>query len=150
PPGYIHQSRWAEGSAYGDCFRSSAMGEKQQALERFSECLRISDMLGDLMGKAEALTYLGESYHELGNPLKAAQCSREASSRYRRIAFPLGESRALMNLAKISEERGNFHDALTIYGQALELFKKGGDPFQEALSLNAIGRVHHRMGEVSA
>jgi tetratricopeptide (TPR) repeat protein len=129
------------GNVYSD------LGEKQKALEYYTQALAISQALGDRSGEATSLNNIGKVHDDLGEKQKALEYYTQALAIIRAVGDRDGEATTLNNIGKVYSDLGENQKALEYYTQALALRRVVGDRAGEATTLNNIGYVYDALGE---
>ncbi|MDB9513042.1 CHAT domain-containing protein, partial [Kamptonema animale CS-326] len=91
----------------------SELGEKQKALEYYSQSLPLRRVVGDRAGEATSLNNIGLVYSELGEKQKALEYYSQSLSLRRVVGDRVGEALSLFNIAYAKREQGNLTEALT-------------------------------------
>jgi tetratricopeptide (TPR) repeat protein len=126
--------------------------ERVQALARGQRALEASRAVGDRSGEAHALVCLTEVLR-LGNDIERAEARRQAETA-RRIFADLGLdyslTRAELNVALGAAAQGDMVAASTLFGEALESARRGGNRVLEPLLLMNLGVAQVRLGNRAA
>ncbi|MEG5105360.1 CHAT domain-containing protein [Microcoleus sp. AT8-A4] len=125
----------------------SGLGEKQKALEYYSQSLPLSRATGDRGGEAITLNNIGSVYSELGEKQKALEYFSQSLPLRRAVGDRRGEAVTLTNIATVYSGLGEKQKALEYYSQSLPLFQATGDRGGEAVTLTSIGSVYSELGE---
>ncbi|MEG5176120.1 CHAT domain-containing tetratricopeptide repeat protein [Microcoleus sp. B3-D7] len=125
----------------------SELGEKQKALEYYSQLLPLSRAVGDRGGEAAILTSIGVIYSELGEKQKALEYYSQSLPLSRAVGNRGGEAAILTRIGLVYSELGEKQKALEYYSQSLPLSRAVGDRRKEAAILNNIGLVYLELGE---
>ncbi|MEG3971361.1 tetratricopeptide repeat protein [Microcoleus sp. T2B6] len=125
----------------------SKLGEKQKALEYYSQSLLVSRAVGDRGGEALTLNNIGSVYNDLGEKQKALEYYNQSLPLSRAVGDRGGEARTLNNIGSVYSQLGEQQKALEYYSQSLPLFRAVGDRGGEALALTNIGGVYSQLGE---
>ncbi|MEG4523893.1 tetratricopeptide repeat protein [Microcoleus sp. C2D2] len=125
----------------------SQLGEKQKALEYYSQSLPLRQAVGDLRGEATTLNNIGSVYSQLGEKQKALEYLGQSLPLRRAVGDLRGEATTLNNIGNVYSELGEKQKALEYYSQSLTLSQAAGDRRGEATTLNNIGSVYSELGE---
>jgi CHAT domain-containing protein len=129
------------GNIYAD------LGEKQKALEYYSQSLPLRRATGDRGGEAATLNNIGLVYSELGEKQKALDYYSQSLPLLRAVGERRGEAITLTNIGRVYSELGEKQKALDYYSQSLPLSRAVGDRSGEAYTLTNIGLVYSDLGE---
>ena len=122
-------------------------GERQKALEYFTQALELRRALKDQAGEALQLNNLGVANQALGNMQKALEYFSQALSVHRATGDRYEEAITLNNMGHLYDVLGEKQKALDYYNQALPIRREIGDRAGEAYTLNNTGMVYLGMGE---
>ncbi|MCC3457648.1 CHAT domain-containing tetratricopeptide repeat protein, partial [Microcoleus sp. PH2017_08_TRC_O_A] len=125
----------------------SDLGEKQKALEYYSQSLTLSRTISDRSGEAVTLNNIGRVYSELGEQQKALKYYSQSLPLSQAIGDRSGEAGTLNNIGSVYSELGEQQKALEYYSQSLTLSRTISDRHGEARTLNNIGLVYSELGE---
>jgi len=125
----------------------SDLGEKQKALEYYSQSLPLTRVVGDRTLEAGALHSIGLVYADLGEQQKALEYYNQSLSLIRAIGERAYEARILNGIGLVYSNLGEQQKALEYYSQALRLKQAVGDRTGQAATLNNIGLVYSNLGE---
>ncbi|MEG3922143.1 CHAT domain-containing protein, partial [Microcoleus sp. T3_A4] len=125
----------------------SELGEKQKALEYYSQSLPLFRAVGDRSGEAATLNNIGGVYSELGEKQKALEYYSQSLPLSRAVGNRSGEALTLNNIGNIYSDLGEKQKALEYYSQSLPLSRATGNRYGEATTLNNIGFVYSELGE---
>jgi signal transduction histidine kinase len=113
-----------------------------QALEYANEALKIAEKLNRQSKIADALSYIGVIYWQMGNFNMALVYHLEANSIYTEIHDQIGIARSNTNLGIIFSNQSYYDRALDFYFKALMLYEENDDQGGMAVVLNNIGMVY--------
>jgi hypothetical protein len=113
----------------------SALGERQKALDFYSQALPLVRAVRDQSGEAATLNNIGMAYNDLGEKQKALDYFGQALPLYRAISHRKGEATTLNNIGLVNNDVGETQKALDYFGQALPLYRAVGDRGGEAATL---------------
>ncbi|MEG4444159.1 CHAT domain-containing protein, partial [Microcoleus sp. AT9_B4] len=119
----------------------SQLGEKQKALEYYSQSLPLRRAVGDRGGEAVTLSNIGTVYDDLGEKLKALEYYSQSLPLRRATGDRGGEATTLGNIGIIYSALGEQQKALEYLGQSLSLSRAVGDRSGEAVTLFNIAYV---------
>lgn len=122
-------------------------GERQKALEYFTQALALRRSLKDVGGEALALNNLGVVTQALGNMQKALEYFTQALPLHRATGNRFEEAITLNNMGHLYDVLGEREKALDLYNQALPIRRAIGDRAGEAYTLNNMGIVYLALGE---
>jgi tetratricopeptide (TPR) repeat protein/CHAT domain-containing protein len=122
-------------------------GQWNDALNRWTEALKIFEKLDDTAYEAKALNNIGIFYGDLGQYIEALEHCQHALEIYRRIGNVAGEAIALNNIGKAYLSLGQYTEALKYSKEALEIYRSIGDMEGETAPLNGIGIVYYSLGQ---
>ena len=125
----------------------SDLGEKQKALEYYSQSLPLFRAVGDRRGEAITLSSIGSVYSELGEKQKALEYLGQSLPLSRAVGDRTLEAITLNNIGAVYSHLGEKQKALEYYSQSLPLRRAIGDRGGEATALNNIGLVYSDLGE---
>jgi CHAT domain-containing protein/Tfp pilus assembly protein PilF len=123
------------------------LGEKQKALDYYSQSLPLSRAVGDRSGEATTLTNIGLLYSHLGEKQKALEYYSQSLPLFRAVGDRSGEATTLTNIGVVYSHLGEKQKALEYYNQSLPLSRAVGNRTQEAVTLTNIGNVYSDLGE---
>ncbi|MEG4032170.1 tetratricopeptide repeat protein, partial [Microcoleus sp. Pol8_C1] len=123
------------------------LGEKQKALEYYSQSLPLSRATGDRSQEATTLNDLGLVYSDLGEKQKALEYYSQSLPLSRATGDRSQEATTLNNIGLIYSDLGEKQKALEYYSQSLPLRRTVGDRSGEANTLHNIGGVYYDLGE---
>ncbi len=123
-------------------------GEREQAARCAETSLRLRREVGEPRGTAEALNMLGLLALDAGDGDRANSLFSEslelldARDHWRR-GLPLH------NLARAAASRGEYHEAVRLYGEALQHRRAAGDARGEAETLGNLGVLAHQSKDLA-
>ncbi len=121
---------------------------QEQATRKFTEALRIWEVLADRLMVVHTLYYLVAAYRDVGQTQHALVYSGYALEILRSIAQKREEAPALTTLAIILNELGELPKALEYYEQSLIQWRLFHDVYGEARTLLNLGLVNTQLGEI--
>jgi tetratricopeptide (TPR) repeat protein len=104
----------------------AALGEKQKALEYFTQALALHRAVGNRAGEATTLNNIGGVYFALGEKQKALEYFTQALALHRAVGNRAGEAATLNNIGAVYSDLGEKQKALEYYTQALALIAPWG------------------------
>ncbi|MEG4484081.1 CHAT domain-containing protein [Microcoleus sp. D2_18a_B4] len=125
----------------------SELGEKQKALEYYSQSLPLFRAVGPRRGEARTLNNIGSVYSALGEKQKALEYYSQSLPLSRALGDRREEAATLTNIGSVYSDLGEKQKALEYYSQSLPLFRAVGDRRGEAITLTSIGLVYSQLGE---
>ncbi|WP_229641857.1 CHAT domain-containing protein [Waterburya agarophytonicola] len=123
-------------------------GKWQNSIETWNQLLVIAQQADAKKLQAIALLAIGVDYKELRQYQEALKHYDEASSLFRQVNYPLGESGAFNNMGEVHRNIGQYQEALKYYDLALAIFREIDDRSLEATALNNIGLTLHTIGKI--
>lgn len=129
----------------GDIY--AKLGEKQKALDYFTQALALHRILGQKNWEAITLSQMGEIYTELGEKQSALDYFTQALPLYRSTEERGWEISTLSSIANIYSGLGQTQKALVYYDQILSLHRSMGNRTQEAATLHKIGSIYFYLDE---
>src|SRR6476661_9600487 len=123
------------------------LGEKQKALEYYSQSLPLLRAVGDRREEAITLISIGTVYSELGEKQKALEYYSQSLPLQRAVGDRGGEASTLNNIGLAYSALGETQKALEYYSQSLPLQRAVGNRRGEAVTLNNIALVYLQLGE---
>ena len=123
------------------------LGEKQKALEYYSQSLPLLRAVGDRREEAITLISIGTVYSELGEKQKALEYYSQSLLLCRTLGDRGGEASNLNSIGLVYDDLGEKQKALEYYSQSLPLQRAVGDRGGEASTLNNIGIIYDDLGE---
>ncbi|MCI0392447.1 MAG: CHAT domain-containing protein [Acidobacteria bacterium] len=144
-----HQRVAAERTmAEGERLRSQGKAASYaKALEKFEESMSNWRAIGDQVGEAQALNFMGLIHRALGDSRKALDLYNRALPLFRAGGDRLGEAETLNNMAVAHQALGELKTSLDLSKQALTLQREIGDRQGEVSSLNNIGSAYWASGD---
>jgi len=121
-------------------YRPQRTGDYSGAAEALQEALDICRDIGDRLGQATALGFLGVVRRLTGDYPGAGNALGEALDISREIGDRGGEVETLNDMGALYRVRGDLEQANTYHRQALELAREIGSPWDEAEALAGLGR----------
>ncbi|MEG3987192.1 CHAT domain-containing protein, partial [Microcoleus sp. S28C3] len=119
----------------------SELGEKQKALEYYTQSLPLRRAVGDRSGEALTLSNIGLVYSELGEKQKALEYYTQSLPLSRATGDRSGEAVTLNNIGGVYSELGEKQKALEYYIQSLPLSRATGYRSGEVATLSNIASV---------
>jgi len=123
------------------------LGEKQKALEYYSQSLPLLRAVGDRRQEVITLISIGSVYSDLGEKQKALEYYSQSLPLSRALGSRGGEASTLNSIGLVYDDLGEKQKALEYYSQSLPLSRAVGDRGVEAATLNNIGLVYSDLGE---
>ncbi|MEV0535517.1 BTAD domain-containing putative transcriptional regulator [Kitasatospora sp. NPDC050463] len=123
------------------------IGRIDTAIEYLQESLALHRAANNERGQAAALINLGISHHQRQELDAARDCLQEARRLDRKLGHVDGESTALAYLACVELDAGAAEQVvLKLARTAAAILHGAGDPYAEAVALNALATTQHRFG----
>jgi tetratricopeptide (TPR) repeat protein len=101
----------------------SDLGEKQKALEYYSQSLLLKRAIKDQRGEASILNNIGRVYSDLGEKQRALEYYNQSLPLRRAVDDHGGEAVTLSSMAFVKRSLGNFTEALTDIEASLKLIE---------------------------
>lgn len=115
------------------------------------KALKIFETIGNRQGMADALTSIGNLYHQAQTQQDKALDYYQQSLRIQEeIKDSMGMSLSLRCIAIVWQEQRDFQKASIYYKRALQILQKSGDARQMANTMNNLGRLMQRMGQLDS
>ncbi|MEK6256092.1 MAG: tetratricopeptide repeat protein, partial [Chloroflexota bacterium] len=108
------------------CMSTLAQGDHQTALKYAQQGLELASQTGDRSGKAWSLTYLGNTYLEIGKLSNASEAYQAAIDIRNTLKQHNLAMEPLAGLARVSLKRGNISAARKDVGEFLNYLDGGG------------------------
>jgi tetratricopeptide (TPR) repeat protein len=115
-------------------------GPWADAITRFTAAAQDASRLGDRLGQANALTYIGSVRWRMGDYPAAFQVLEQALEIYRDLGNLLGQANALLYLGVTLQMMGDYQGTAQALEQALEVYRDLGDRLGQANVLYYLGR----------
>ncbi|MCG8455855.1 MAG: tetratricopeptide repeat protein, partial [Holophagales bacterium] len=131
-------------------------GDPEAAAVRFAEALELRRKTGDRRGEAASLHRLGGTFQARGQPERALEHYRRARELLGEGRYPRSEAEGLLRTASLFESgpEGSAWrrpgESARLYGEALERFRRVGDPAGEAESRMGLARADAARGRLDA
>ena len=125
-------------------------GPWTDAITRHTAAIEAARHLGDQLGQADALRYLGEVRRLTGDYPAAAQALEQALGIYRGLGDRLGQANALSYLGAVRWATGDYPAAAQALEQALGIYRGLGDRLGQAGALRYLGEVRRLTGDYPA
>jgi tetratricopeptide (TPR) repeat protein len=122
-------------------------GPWNEAISRHATAVRSARHLGDRLGRANALSNLGNARRLAGDYIGAAGDLEQALAIYCEIGDRLGQANALSSLGDGRRMTGDYPGATGDLEQALAIYREIGDRLGQANALNSLGDVRRLTGD---
>lgn len=132
-------------NAIGNLYFS--LGQRQKALDSFTQALSIFRAHGDSAGEAFSLSFRGNTHFALGEPQKALDDYDQALPIFRAAGNRIAEAYTLNGEGTAHYALGQSQQALEDFTQALPIFHAAGNSAAEAVTLSFIGNTYTALGE---
>ncbi len=130
----------AEGSILNDmAVALGNLGERQAAIDRYTEALECARRDGDEDVQAQVLTNRAVDYEGLGDDVRALFDFKEARAKFRALGNRHQEGMTDFSIGLTLGDTGRAAEAWSYFQSALELFTKAGDERFVAFTLNQMG-----------
>ena len=124
-----------------------AQADYPTALSRFQEAIREYETLGNLAGRGDALTFMGNVAWRQGDYPRAAELHRRSLA----IGRGLGDERrvaaVLNNLGLVLVDQGDYTQARALYEESMGIKQRLGDELGALSSLHNLGIVAAHEGD---
>ncbi len=107
-----------------------------------NEVLNYSRKTGNERGVARALLVLGNTYDEMGNPLKALESYKNSLEIFKNINDTAAMGYVYINLGIVYHNLGQYKNAISQYENAIEISKSRNDNYGLCLAINNIGSIY--------
>jgi tetratricopeptide (TPR) repeat protein len=121
-------------------------GRVEAAMERFTECLRVSRSEGYRPGEAQALRCLGQSHRALGSYAPAADSFRLAAAISEDLGDRLGATHATCWLGDVLVRQGAPREGRRLLARSLWTYREFGNLWGEAATLYALAEAQLSVG----
>ncbi|WP_335938756.1 AfsR/SARP family transcriptional regulator [Streptomyces sp. PTD5-9] len=121
-------------------------GRLEAAVERFTECLRVSRAEGYRPGEAQALRCLGQSHRALGAYPAAADAYRQAVAISTDLGDRLTATHAACWLGDVLVRQGEHREGRRLLAQSLWAYREFGNLWGEAATLYALAEAQLAAG----
>jgi tetratricopeptide (TPR) repeat protein len=122
-------------------------GPFPDAVPRHVAAVQAAQRLGDWLGQANALAYLGTARRMSGDYLGSAQAHEQALGIYRDIGSRRGQAIALAGLGSARRLAGDCPGSAEALEQALGIYGDLGDRLGQATALNELGETWLHAGD---
>lgn len=111
-------------------------GDLHGALASYEQAEKLFAELGDVEGRARALSYVAGIHWELASARRAEELLRQAEELYASLGHTMGIAGCRARFAIISHQDGRYEEAIAAVDEAAERYREIGD---EAGYANAVG-----------
>ena len=123
----------------------NVLGQRQKALEYYSQALALSTNEGNRKDQAITLNNMGLVYTHLGDTDRALEHYQRSLELRRAVGDRQGEATTLNNLGLLFAALGDREKAIEEYAQSLEIRQQVHDRRGEAESLTNLGASHIKL-----
>ncbi len=144
------QTNDAKGRAYSRLNQGVAywvLGEISQARAHLFDAVKEMSKVGDELGEAKAINWLGNTFERLGNDIEALNCHLRAIELREKHGDREGIGASFNNIGNLYLRLEDYSTALSYYHKALEIRQQLGDEEGEAATLTNIGIIYYRLGK---
>ncbi len=144
------QIRYVKGRAYSKLNQGVAywvLGEITEAKACLLEAAKEMAKVGDELGEAKAINWLGNTYERLGNDIEALNCHLRAIELREKHNDKEGIGASLNNIGNLYLRLEDYPTALSYYLRALEIREQIEDEEGQAATLTNIGVIYYRLGK---
>lgn len=141
---------YADAAAYTHLyfgFSAYRLGQAQVGETETNKALALFEKLQNDRGRANALVNVGKSYFDAGNFDQALNLLERAASLQSQDLFGLAYTKT--NIGRITLDKGQPAQAITILRDALELRRSVGDRSGEAITLYTLALAEVRQGDLT-
>jgi hypothetical protein len=131
------------GSLFNQGISLYQKGRWEEALDKWTESLKICKKIGDWAGEAQSLNSIGNFYSSLSQYAEAMRYYQDSLEISRKIGDGAGKSRSLANIGNVYYSLGQYPEALKYYHWSLEMSRTMGNVAGEAKTLGNIGLVYN-------
>jgi DNA-binding SARP family transcriptional activator len=121
-------------------------GDEHRSLELYEASMRDFDRVGDIVGRATALTQSSQIWMRRGDDGAAYARLAEALSIYRAVGYVGGEARALRRVGQVLMRQGELEQSERTLAEVLSMVRDSGDVIGEGHLLADLGEVNAAMG----
>ena len=125
----------------------SSLGNKNDALDYYSDSLRILQKIGDKAGEGRTLNNISQIYHDRGDYETTLKYLKQSLNIQQEIGDKAGEGITLNNISQIYDARGDYETALKYLKQSLNIRQEIGDKAGEGMTLNNISAIYNARGD---
>ncbi len=122
-------------------------GQFEASKEQGELALAVMEEAGDAVGRAKALTHVGNALEGAGRFQEAREFAQKALDAFRELDALDGQAAGLKSLGIISARLGELPEALERFGEARELYRRVGDRKGEADILGNLGALNYYLGD---
>jgi signal transduction histidine kinase len=144
------QINYTKGKAYSLLNQGVAywvLGEIVEAKSLLFEAIKEMSAIGDELGEAKAINWLGNTFERLGNDIEALNCHLRAIELREKNGDREGVGASFNNIGNLYLRLEDYPTALSYYLKALEIRQQLGDEEGEAATLINIGVIYYRLGK---
>jgi tetratricopeptide (TPR) repeat protein/DNA-binding CsgD family transcriptional regulator len=146
------ESAQIQGRLLGQCYHNLAViyaliGEREKALETFSNSLVIRREIGDREAEAATLHGLGCLYTEMGRYGEAEEHLQQACVLLREAGNKSMEIYSLTALGILIQQQGRYEETVRLYKRALTLAQSLGSAYPRAFTFYYLGGVYSEKQE---
>ncbi len=116
------------------------------ASEKYNQCLKVYEELGDKSGIANTLIQLGNIHKNQGDFDRAIEIYKRSQKIFDDLSDKSGIARILHQLGMIHQEQSDYDRAIEKYNQSLKIKEELGDKSGKAYSLGQVAAVHYLQG----
>jgi tetratricopeptide (TPR) repeat protein len=124
-----------------------AIGNLDNALEHYEQCLAIQQEIGDKSGEGKTLNNISHIYYFRGDYDTALNYLKQSLAIQEEIGDKSGEGETLIHISHIYYCRGDYDTALTYMKQSLAIQEKIGDKSGKGKTLNNISHIYYFRGD---
>ena len=127
------------GSAY------ESIGQMEKAIERYEQCLKLSESINDSTSLANALNNIALAYSSIGIKEKVLESFLRCNTIWNKTGNKAGAATALGNIGYFFTLEGKYKEALVYQEQVLKIREELNDEPGQAQMLANIGATHYRL-----
>jgi CHAT domain-containing protein/tetratricopeptide (TPR) repeat protein len=132
----------------------NALGYLQTVLANYTDALtllsrahQLSLRHGNRQNEAQALSNIGETFHDMGQLDRALEYEQKALQLWRDLNDQGGQAQALLRTGYARMSMGQVEEALSAYQESLRLFKEMNLYRKQAFVLAALGHLNSQSGK---
>ncbi|WPD24801.1 MAG: tetratricopeptide repeat protein [Candidatus Electrothrix scaldis] len=125
------------------------LGDKDQALRWYAQCLPLWRELGERKEEGVTLNNMAAIYLQQGRYEQALETYQQSLSIKQEVGDREGEGTTLNNIGMLYKAQGEYEQALQYYEQCLPITRETGNTIGEGTTLNNIAAIYDAQGKPS-